>query len=142
MPWFIALIVNHICPLSFNNLFLLGWWFQQFLVFIGVSHTFFTSNYSFIVFKQGVPFHPHYGYPEVGVAILFEKKCLANCHLLYAKGDLLVLVYVHSILPPSRFHLAMSLIMPCTLIHPFILFSNAYRMQPLAFQIYKLNELP
>jgi len=65
MSWFIALIVDHICLPSFVSLLLLSWWFQQFLIFIGVSNTFFTSDCIFFMFKQGVPLHPCCGYPEI-----------------------------------------------------------------------------
>ncbi len=40
MCWFIALTAYHIYFPSFANFFLLGWWFQQFPVFIGISHIF------------------------------------------------------------------------------------------------------
>jgi hypothetical protein len=62
MSWFIALIIDHIRPPSFVNLLLLYWWFQQLLVFIGVSHVFFTSDCSFLIFEQDVLLHPHFGY--------------------------------------------------------------------------------
>jgi hypothetical protein len=62
---FIALTTNHIYFPSFASLLLLGWWFQQFPIFIGVSHTFFTNDYSFFMFKQGVPLHPQCGYSEI-----------------------------------------------------------------------------
>ncbi len=42
------------------------------------------------------------------------------CILFDVEGNYLVLVYVHSILPPFRFHLVLSLIMPCTFVHPFV----------------------
>ncbi len=73
MSWFIALILDHIYPPSFANLLLLGCWFQQFLVFISVSHTFFTSDCNFLVFKQCVPLHPCCGYLVIWL-ILFRKK--------------------------------------------------------------------
>jgi hypothetical protein len=47
-------------------LFLLGWWFQQFLVFIGVSYTFLTSDCNFLVLKQCDPLHPRCGYLKYG----------------------------------------------------------------------------
>ncbi len=65
MPWFIALTTNHIYSPSFTILFLLGWWFQQLLVFNGVSHTFFTSDYNLFMFEQGVPLHPCCSYLEI-----------------------------------------------------------------------------
>lgn len=62
---FIALTTYHIYSLSFASLLLLSWWFKQFLVFIGISYTFFTSDYSFLVFGQGVPFHSRCGHLEI-----------------------------------------------------------------------------
>ncbi len=56
-----------------------------------------------------------------------------------AEGSLLVLIYIHNILPPSCFHLALSRVMPCTLAHPFVLSDNDCRMQPPTFQTCKLN---
>jgi hypothetical protein len=35
------------------------------LVFISVSHTFFTSDCNFFVFEQGVLLHPQCGYLEI-----------------------------------------------------------------------------
>jgi hypothetical protein len=43
---------------------------------------------------------------------------------LDAKGNLLISTIIHSIFPPSHLCLALSLIMPCTPIHPFVFFDN------------------
>jgi hypothetical protein len=59
------------------------------------------------------------------VVNLFKIKWLANYHLLDVEGNLLVLVYIHGIFPPTCFYLVLSLIMPCTLVHPFVFFDNA-----------------
>jgi hypothetical protein len=58
---------------------------------------------------------------------MFKRKLLIDCYLFNVEGNLLVLAYVHSIFPPSRLHLALSFIMACTLVHLFVLFSNAYK---------------
>jgi hypothetical protein len=76
------------------------------------------------------------------VVILFEKNLSTNYHVFDVKNNLLVLIYIHSILLPSCLLLVLSLIMPCTLVHPFVLFNNAYKMQLLALQICKLDGLP
>jgi hypothetical protein len=69
-----------------------------------------------------------------------KKKWLANFRLLDVEGNLLVSIYVHSIFPPSPLCLALPLIMPCTLVHLSILkINSAYKVWPLAFQIYKLD---
>jgi hypothetical protein len=73
---------------------------------------------------------------------LFEKKWLVNYRLLDAKGKLLVSIYVNSIFPPFLLHLALPLVMLCTLVQLSILkISSAYKMWPLVFQIYKLDGL-
>ncbi len=51
---FIAFITNHIRLPSFTSLLLFGWWFQQFMVFINVSHTFFTSDCNNLARKRVV----------------------------------------------------------------------------------------
>jgi len=51
MSWFVTLTAYHICYPSCVSLLLLGWWFQQFSVFISISHIFFISNYSFLMFQ-------------------------------------------------------------------------------------------
>jgi hypothetical protein len=67
-------------------------------------------------------------------AILFEKKWLTNYRLLNAKGNLLVLVYVYSIFPPFPLHLALPLVMPCTLVHLSILkINNTYKIVAFSF---------
>jgi len=58
---------------------------------------------------------------------LLEKKLLANCRLLDVKGNLLISVHIHSILPPSHLHLVLSFVMPCTLVHSFVLFDNVFK---------------
>jgi len=71
------------------------------------------------------------------VVNMLEKNLSIDCRLLDAKGNLLVSICVHSIFPPSHLHLALSFVMPCTLVSPFVLFGSTYKMQPLALQIYK-----
>jgi hypothetical protein len=64
------------------------------------------------------------------VVNLLEKKLLANAnyHLLDVEGNLLIPIYVHNILPLFHLHLALSLIMPCTLVHLFVFFGIVYKM--------------
>ncbi len=62
------------------------------------------------------------------VVIYLERKWSTNCILLDAKGSLLVLVYVYIILPDFHPRLILSLVMPCTLVHLFVLLNNAYKM--------------
>jgi hypothetical protein len=59
--------------------------------------------------------------------------------LINVEGNLLVLVYVHNIFIAFRLHLVLSLVMPCTFVHLFVLFGNTYKTQPPTFQIYKLD---
>ncbi len=73
------------------------------------------------------------------VVNLLERKWSANYHLLNVEGNLLILVYVHNIFLAFCLHLALPLVMPCTLVHSFALFGNTYKTQPPTFQIYKLD---
>ncbi len=75
------------------------------------------------------------------VVNMFERKLSTNCYMFDVEGNLLVSIYIHNILPPFHLHLTLSLIMPCTLVHPFIFFGNVYKTWPLVFQIYKLDGL-
>jgi hypothetical protein len=61
--------------------------------------------------------------------------------MLDVEGSLLVLVYIHSILPPSYLCFAISLVISCTLIHLFVFLDTAYKLWPLTPQIYKLDGL-
>ncbi len=67
---------------------------------------------------------------------LVWKKVVKNI-----ENNLLVSIYIHNIFPPSRCHLVLSLVMPCTLVHMFVLFYNTYKTKPLILQIYKLDGL-
>jgi phosphoribulokinase len=109
--------------------------------FINVSHTFFTKVIIISLCSNKVSFSSPPCLSEGMVAILFKRKWLTNYCMLDAKGSLLVSVYVHSVLPSSHLHLALSLIMSCTLVHSFVLFNNGYRMQPQVPQICKLDGL-
>ncbi len=51
MSQFIAFTIDHICLPSFASILLLGGWFHQFLVFVGISHIFFTNDCSFFMFE-------------------------------------------------------------------------------------------
>jgi len=62
------------------------------------------------------------------VVNMLEKNLSIDCRLLDAKGNLLVSICVHSIFPPSHLHLALSFVMPCTLVSPFVLFGSTYKM--------------
>jgi hypothetical protein len=70
------------------------------MVFIGISHTFFTSNYNFPVFKQGVPFSSLPWLSKGITIIMLKKEWSTNYPLLDVEGGLLVSIYIHNILSP------------------------------------------
>jgi hypothetical protein len=61
------------------------------------------------------------------VVNMLEKKLSTDCRMFDVKGSLLVSICVHSILPPFLFHLVLSLVMPCTLVRPFVFFDNTFK---------------
>jgi hypothetical protein len=61
------------------------------------------------------------------VVNMFERKWSTNYHMFNLEGNLLVLVYVHNIPLAFHLHLALSLVMPCTLVHSFVFFNNVYK---------------
>jgi hypothetical protein len=92
------------------------------------------------VFKKRCPFHPRNGYLKVWWQF-YSTKSGQQIIVYLNEGSLLVLVYVHNIFPPYCLHLPLVVVMPCTLIHLSIFVNSAYKIEPLAFQIYKLDEL-
>jgi hypothetical protein len=129
---------HHICLPFFKSIFLFSWWFQQFTIFINVFIVFSQLITTFLCSNKVSFFIPIVAIQRYG-CIPTKRKWSTNCRLLNVKGSLLVSIYVHNILPPFCLCLAISLIMPCTLVHPFILFSNIYRMQPPTLQIHKIG---
>jgi hypothetical protein len=73
--------------------------------------------------------------------ILLKRKWLANYHLFDVESNLLVVIYVHNILPPLHFHLVLSFIIPCTLVHLSKLVGSICKMWLLVLQICKLDGL-
>jgi hypothetical protein len=105
---------------------LFGWWFHQLLVFIGISHTFFTSDYTSLCSSRVSLFISTLAIRRYGCKLV-RKKVVSNCHLLDVKGNLLISVYIHSILPPFHLHLVLSFVMPSALVHSFVFFSNTFK---------------
>jgi hypothetical protein len=139
---FIALTTNRIYLPSFVFLLLLGWLSQQLPIFISISHTFFTSDSKFFMLKKVYLFIPiiaiqKYGYRHV------KKNCQKTQTIICmnVESNLLISIYIHSILPPFHLYLTLSFIMPCTLVCPFVLFGQVYKMQPLTLQINKRDGL-